>query len=100
MHTGTRLRQLRQEKGITQKELSEAIHLSPQAVSYVEQKGSMTTPTLEALADYFGCSTDYILCREPRQGALLTAEEMMLVEQYRRADDYQKRILRAVLQKG
>lgn len=63
-----RVRMLRKQRGMSQKELGEAIGLSHKSISTIES-GSRTT-TLEKLvmlARFFQVSTDYLLglCEEP-----------------------------------
>ncbi|WP_317380873.1 helix-turn-helix transcriptional regulator [uncultured Intestinimonas sp.] len=63
-----RVRVLRKQRGMSQKELGEAIGLSHKSISTIES-GSRTT-TLEKLvmlARFFQVSTDYLLglCEEP-----------------------------------
>ena len=59
MHIGNTIRKLRQERGITQEELAEQMHVSPQSVSKWET--NTTTPDialLPLLAVYFGVTID------------------------------------------
>jgi len=63
-----RLKGLRIEKGVTQREIAELLGVTYQAYSYYE-KGSRE-PSHEAvlkLADYFNVTTDYLLGRETPQ---------------------------------
>ena len=62
---GTRIRELRQERGITQGELAKALMISYQAVSNWER--GVAPPDLENLiriASYFGVLTDDLLHTE------------------------------------
>lgn len=59
MHIGNTIRKLRQERGITQEELAERMHVAPQTVSKWET--NTTTPDiamLPRLAVYFGVTID------------------------------------------
>jgi len=59
MHMGNIIKKLRQERGITQEELAEQMHVSPQSVSKWET--NTTTPDialLPKLAVYFGVTID------------------------------------------
>ena len=59
---GTRLKQLRCSKGMTQQELSEVLNLSPQHLSKLEC--GTKNPTIQLiilLAQYFRVSADYLL---------------------------------------
>ena len=60
-----RIRQLRLERGINQKELGNAVGVSKQSVSNWENGNIMPSiDLLIRLADVFGVSTDYLLGRE------------------------------------
>ena len=59
---GKRLRELREERGLTQKELATALHLH--SVTYLHYEKSQREPPLSVLADmahFFEVSTDYLL---------------------------------------
>lgn len=59
-----RLKSLREEKLIYQKELADKLHISRATIASYETGKSL--PSLEIVlkyADYFNCSTDYILGR-------------------------------------
>ena len=59
-----RLKELRGEHGITQDQLSEKTGLSHCCIAMLEvEKRTPTAQTLNALADYFGVTTDYLLGR-------------------------------------
>lgn len=59
-----RIRALREDRDLSQKQLSQALHCSQQVYSNYEL-GQRDIPTaiLIALADFYGTSTDYILGR-------------------------------------
>lgn len=57
-----RLKELRTKKDISQEELGLIISLSKSTISLYESgKREPDYETLKKLADYFGCSTDYLL---------------------------------------
>lgn len=59
-----RLKELRAEKGATQKEVAEFISCSPLVYSrYEREEREPDIDTLCRLADYFGVSVDYIVER-------------------------------------
>jgi len=65
-----RVRSLRKEAGLSQKELGQSIGLTLQALSDIENGRRTTTfEKLYALADYFNVSTDYLLGRTDRKKA-------------------------------
>ena len=59
-----RLRELREDHDLTQKELGEAINLPQRTYSSYETGNRMIPPeVLCALADFYGVSVDYLLRR-------------------------------------
>lgn len=59
---GERLKELRQEKGWTQKQVADYFHIS--SVAYLHYEKQQREPPLSLLADFaafFGVSTDYLL---------------------------------------
>ncbi len=68
MKLGANIRTLRTKKGITQKELSEALGFSCQNVSKWEtDQGMPDVPTLLALANYFNVSLDLLTGNAPTE---------------------------------
>lgn len=64
-----KIKQLRQEKNISQHELARRIKASPKTVNFWEQ--GISEPSagfIIALADEFECTTDYLLGREDEFG--------------------------------
>ena len=60
----TRIKNLREDSDISQKELADALGISQRAYSHYEN-GTRKIPLdiLVTLADYYQCSTDYLLGR-------------------------------------
>ena len=59
---GSRLKELREEKGLTQKQLAEQLGLN--SVTYLRYEKSQREPALSVVADiaeYFNVSVDYLL---------------------------------------
>lgn len=72
LNVGTRLKELRKEKGMTQKELSEKIHLSRQTISKWENNNSLPDiQTLILLAEIFETTVLDILNEDEQ---ILTAQ--------------------------
>lgn len=62
LYIGNRLKQLRIEHGILQKDLAEQLNLSQQTISlYESNKRQPDYDTLRTIAESFNVSTDYIL---------------------------------------
>jgi transcriptional regulator with XRE-family HTH domain len=75
-----RLRGLRNANGMSQQALADELSkrlgkkMSPDAIgTYERGKREMSASTLAAIADIFGCTTDYLLGREYRAGEDITA---------------------------
>ena len=78
---GARLRELRRERGMQQRELWELYNLSSSAIGSYER--NLREPTLELLlqlSEYFGVSVDYLLCR---------TEERLTAKEYKEKDSYE-----------
>jgi transcriptional regulator with XRE-family HTH domain len=61
---GDRLRELRQQKNLTQEEAAKFLNISRGTYAHYEiNKRQPDFRTLEKLADFFGVSTDYLLGR-------------------------------------
>lgn len=78
---GDRLRELRKERGLQQRELGELYGLSSSAIGSYER--NLREPTLELLlqlSEYFGVSVDYLLCR---------TEERLTAKEYKEKDAYE-----------
>lgn len=85
-----RLKYLRKELGISQRALAEHIGSSQKSIDCWEsEKTEPTAKFICALADYFGCSVDYLLGREDDFGNInvesdLSENEKKLLYDYRR----------------
>lgn len=62
---GSRLKDLRKEKGITQKQLADMLKVGRPTIAGYETKGKEPDfDTVVLLADYFGVTVDYMLGRD------------------------------------
>lgn len=62
IYFGMKLHQLREEKGLTQKMLGEAVGLSPAMISLYERGGSYpSVAALISLSQFFKVSMDYLV---------------------------------------
>ena len=67
---------LRKEKGLSQVKLAEALHVSKACISMIEVGiNEPTANTLIKYADFFQCSTDYLLGREDDFGNVVIQGE-------------------------
>lgn len=90
MKANENLKNLRKEKKLSQKELSEILKISQSVIcDYENNKVDPTTNVLIKYADFFGVSTDYLLGRENDEGNIITVspgltdEEQRLIDYYR-----------------
>lgn len=58
----SRVAELRKERGLSQQELSRILYVDQKTISRAEN-GVYSVSILTLLADYFGVTIDYILCR-------------------------------------
>lgn len=89
-----RLKELREEKDLTQTDIATAIGTSQRNISRWENESNDPTASFVImLADFFECSTDYLLGRSDDFGnvtvknekpADLSDDELTLIEKYRR----------------
>ena len=71
-----RLKELRIEKGCTQKELADAVKTTADSIySWEKGRSQPSIETLAKLADFFGCSIDYLAGREDDFGVIQTPSE-------------------------
>lgn len=87
-----RLKELREEKNLTQHDVAKAIDTSQTNIGRWEKgTNEPSSSALIALADFFGCSIDYLLGREDDFGNVhvqgtapqLTADEKELLDIFR-----------------
>ena len=72
MTTGERLRELRKEKRKTLREVSEETTISNSNLSEIENGvHGCTADTLSILANYYGVSVDYLLCKTNNPNATI-----------------------------
>ncbi len=91
-----RIRAIRKEIGMSQREVAQKIGSSQKSVDLWEkEKSEPTAKFICALADCFGCSTDYLLGREDDFGNVniqidLVEREKTLLSDYRRLNEREK----------
>ena len=63
MTFGERLRELREDRDLTQKKIAEVLNVSPRMVGFYENGTSFLSDESQIirLADFFGVTTDYLL---------------------------------------
>ncbi|WP_039653781.1 helix-turn-helix domain-containing protein [Clostridium tyrobutyricum] len=77
MSFGKRLKQLREEKGITQEELGKIVNLSKANISKYEKNTiEANNDTLTMFADFFNVSIDYLLGRTDIKNGITSADKI------------------------
>lgn len=100
------LRKLREEKGVTQKQLADVISVSQQSINKYENHNiEPDIDTLIKMADYFETSVDYIVGHSKIRRKIeivnsydLNAEEAKLVEDYRKLSNKQRFSIALILE--
>lgn len=101
----SRLKQLRQAKGVSQAQLADAVGVSQQSVNkYENHSVEPDIRTLMAMADYFGTSVDYLIGHtelariiEPVTPFHLNPEEAWVVDSWRRLNHRERESLCLVI---
>ena len=96
------LKKLRIQRDISQAELAKAVGTTQQSIAHYESgEVNPGLPMLIRLANFFHTSIDYLIGRtsidrpvENYQEGDLDKEEMSVMEEYRKMDDYSKQIFR------
>lgn len=97
LYIGDRLKHLRNEYGILQKDLAEQLKLSQQTISlYESNKRQPDYDTLRTIAEFFNVSTDYILGitsrKEPINIITDTSDEYIIEEKFKTYNTSKERI--------
>ncbi len=99
------LKNLRENAGISQKQLAESVGVSQQSINkYENHKIEPDIDTLIKIADYFETSVDYLIGHstirrkiERTEEYELNAEESSLIEQYRKLSTKQRNSILTVI---
>ena len=93
-----RIREMRQAKGMKQSDLARLLAIAPTAVSKYELgQLDISSATICALCDIFGCTADYLLGRSILPAADLTEDEAALLLAWRAAPENIQAGIRALL---
>lgn len=101
-----RLRQLREEAGVTQRQLAEAVSVSQQSINKYENHNiEPDILTLIQIADFFQTSVDYLVGHsevrrkiESVQPYDLSKEEIGIIDNYRKLSGKQKLSIHMVVE--
>ena len=95
-----RIRELREEAGMTQRDLAALIDCKPNTVHYYEtDKHVLTVETIARLCSHFGVTADYLLGFSSVRATGLSEEEWQLVAAWRAADADDRSIVDLALRK-
>jgi len=93
-----RIRELRIAAGKSQSELADIIGVNKQAISQYERHVRFPRrEILEALADYFNVSVDYLIGKTEVSPLLITPDEHRILELYRRLTGCKRELAEAML---
>lgn len=99
-----RLKELRQEKGLTQAEVAKSVKTSQRNIGRWENgENEPTASFIAKLAEFFQVSTDYLLGLEDDFGVkvetdealLYSAEEKKLIEDYRKLNSDKRELIKS-----
>lgn len=99
----SRLKRLREEKGLTQRQFAEQFQISPSTIALYELgKRTPDAETLKRLADFFDTSVDYLLGRTDIRKFDLDIENIAAMrskelEGYEDLPDEAKKMLQAIV---
>ncbi len=87
------------KRGITPNSLAKELNISQPTMSGWKKGSPPNSERLEAIADYFSVTTDYLL---ERSGAdpELPEDERELLQNYRRADEKMKKMIRKMAEEA
>lgn len=95
------LRILRETNKLTQREFAEKLDIAKTTLCYYEQgKISPSIDTLNKIADFFGCSVDYLVGHETQAILHLdsfTPAQQNIISQIKELDDHELAILEGFL---
>lgn len=88
---GQRIRLLREERGLGQKEIGGLLGVSVSSIGKYENDERTPSPTaIVKLADFFGVSTDYLLGRSEIRNPLQTAYPGLPEEAIREIEEFKE----------
>lgn len=80
MYLGKKLRSLLEEKGLSQKDLAEKLHIAPSTLgNYVNDLREPDFNTLRLFADYFQVSTDFLLDHPHEKSNCLLDDQLLRI---------------------
>lgn len=98
MKFGERLRQLREEKGLSQEQLGKILHQRKSNISkYENGKLEPSLNTIKAIADFFNVSLDYLFGRSDEPKNILIAEQNDAAKRIEKLSEKKKNLVVSIL---
>lgn len=93
-----RIRELREAGGLKQADLAKMMNCTVVTVSrYETGRREIDSATICRLCDIFGCTADYLLCRDNAQRSALSPEDAALLTAFRDAPAHVQDGIRSLL---
>lgn len=96
-----KIKDLRLEKNLKQKDVAKMLHIATNTLSQFENnKGRPSLEVLSAMADFYGCSIDYLVGRDDDYSAptfYTSSEEQELIKAYRQLSFDQQQVVKVQL---
>lgn len=98
MNLGTRLKKLRTQKGLSQRQLAKIIGCSHQSIAlYEKSKNIKSIEIFQKLSNFFNVSIDYLI-NGVATNEELSNKEKEILNRYRLASDYHRSIIDHILE--
>lgn len=100
MKTGELIANIRETKGVLQKELAKIIDIDPVVLNRIEKgKRPVRGNELKAIADYFNVSVDYLLGRDfVNYNSTLSGEQESLLKNFNTLNDSGRNVLLEIVE--
>lgn len=93
-----RIKELRQEKAMTQEELGRYLNVQNTTISmYEREERQMSPPTVDRMCNLFECSADYLLGRSTIREPTITEEENLIIRAYRGMPEKDRKIIKLLV---
>lgn len=96
-----RIKDLRQEQGLLQRDIESALNIGRSTLSnYENEKRTLSPALINQLCDIFHVSADYLLCRSDVPDPYLSGEDAALIRAYHAAPENVRSAIDSLLQPG
>ena len=94
-----RIREMRTESGMLQKDIAKKLNCSIMAISsYEREERDIDTETIRRLCEIFDCSADYLLCLSDMRKPEISEEQRAMLDAYDRLPDSLKNAVNSILE--